>query len=680
LVGKLKDLYLLTDAGLGKTGLAHDSIAPLIQDMMRTSDNSGQRAFRILRNKLPNYLLSSESIIDADDLELVEEGVGGMRLWTLKEEELIEASREKRDADRRRMLFFKRLGMAAILLIIGLSIFAGREAIKAKQQADRAEKQTLIAEAEADRAEKQTLIAEAEEAKAKQQEQIAKEEEAKARAERANAFRQKRFAELSEKKAVEQKGIAEAEKERAEEQTELAKEQTELAKEQRARAVAGEKDATEQRGIAEKKTIEVQRKLDLERSKSDADKAEDLARLDDYEGALSIANESIKAFLASSGGDIKNVNIPSEVYNSLNSVYESVSNSLGNNVFVAHPDMARDLEFNAATDRIAFSTFTDKKTGQIYLVNNEANGSQDRQILSVDDEVRTIRFSPDGKLLLAGTVDGRVLGWEYSNKDKRYKETELFEDGQPLAPKNPSNQYTSENRILSIAFAMPDKNASSYYLAICTKKSYYICKVDKYGRFLDEIQQENRLINYCMFSKTGKYFTLTTQFGAEIYTKKGGAKKWTLYKKIPLMNATEASFSSDDGMIAVGNTKGFVILYDLKNNKTIFKRSIHKAALTALKFSPDNDKLITSSLDHTVKLFDIARYKKDNTQVEPITLLGSSTWIWDISFSKDEKYIYAISQDQTIRKWPTDIEELFKNIEKAKNEKLYLRSRRGNSN
>lgn len=679
LVGKLKDLYLLTDAGLGKTGLAHDSIAPLIQDMMRTSDYAGQRAFRILRNKLPNFLLSPESIIDADDLELVEEGVGGMRLWRVKEEELIEASRKKREADRRRMLFFKRLGMAAILLIIGLSIFAGREAIKAKIQegiAKEKTKEALVAQAEAV---KQQGVAVKNAEEAKKQTQIAKEEEAKAVAERANAFRQKGLAELSEKRAIEQKGIAEAETERAEAETERAEQQTKLAKEQRARAIAGEKDATEQRGIAERKTIEVQRQLDLELSKTEADKAEDLARLDDFQGALATARESIKAFLASSGGNIKDVHLPSEVYNSLNSVYESVSNSLGNNVFVAHPHIARDLEFNGTTDRIAFSTFTDKKIGQIYLVNNEANGSQDRQILPVDDEVRTIRFSPDGRLLLAGTVDGRVLGWEYSSRNERYEGFQLFKNGHPLAPTNLENEYTAENSILSIAFAEPSQNAGYYYLAICTKKSYYIYQIDKYGRIMAEIQHENRAINYCMFSNSGKYFTITTNQGAEVYTKNDEAKKWTLYKKIPLVNATEASFSSDDAMIAIGNKKGFVNLYDLKNDKPMLVKPIHKAPLTALKFSPNNDKLITSSLDHTVKLFDIARYKKDRNQVEPITLLGSSKWVWDISFSKDEKYIYAISQDQTIRKWPTDIEELFKNIEKAKNEKLYLRNRRSSN-
>ena len=139
LIAKLKELYLLTDAGLHKTGLAHDTIAPLVQDSVRTSDHPGQRAFRILRNKIPTYEAFPETIIDADDLVLVEEGAGGMRLWTFKEKELIAASRAKRDKDKRRRRFFRRLAAYAVAIIIGLGIWSIYSADIAKKAADRAD-------------------------------------------------------------------------------------------------------------------------------------------------------------------------------------------------------------------------------------------------------------------------------------------------------------------------------------------------------------------------------------------------------------------------------------------------------------------------------------------------------------------------------------------------------------
>ena len=332
---------------------------------------------------------------------------------------------------------------------------------------------------------------------------------------------------------------------------------------------------------------------------------------------------------------------------------------------------------------VLLSTFTDKKIGQIYLIKNEAKGSQDRQILSVDDEVRTIRFSPNGNLLLTGTVDGRIIGWEYNTRNSRYEEFKFFDKNSPFAPVTEEKEYTAQNAILSIAFASHPSNPKNYYLSICTRKGYYIYQIDQYGRLIGEIQHEDKAIRYCMFSHHGKYFTVVTSSGAEVmkYDLKGdNSKRWKFHKKIKLANATEASFSFNEKLIAVGNKKGFINLYDLENDKPMLVKSVHKGTITALKFSPDNSKLITSSLDHTVKLFDINRYRKDRNQVEPITLLGSSNWIWDISFSKDEKYIYAISQDKTIRKWPTDIGELFKNIEKAKKDKLYMLPRKRSSN
>ncbi|MGB0524208.1 MAG: hypothetical protein ACPGJS_14665 [Flammeovirgaceae bacterium] len=119
-----KDLYLLTDAGMGMSGLAHDTLAPIIQKEFRQSDKPGQRASIILENKLASYTHNEESLIDEEDLKIVETGAAGMRIWLKKEEELIEKSREKALKAQRFRRNVRKLGSVATILIIIVSILA----------------------------------------------------------------------------------------------------------------------------------------------------------------------------------------------------------------------------------------------------------------------------------------------------------------------------------------------------------------------------------------------------------------------------------------------------------------------------------------------------------------------------------------------------------------------------
>ncbi len=152
LLTRLKSLYLLTEVGSKTTGLTHDALAPIVQREIKDSDKPGQRALRILSSKMPEYQYSPETVyIDEEDLMLVERGAGGMRLWTLKEQQLIEKSRKRRaklQAERKRNQRLKNIGAVAITaLAILAGIFAFRSNQQAKREALKAEASKLVSEA-----------------------------------------------------------------------------------------------------------------------------------------------------------------------------------------------------------------------------------------------------------------------------------------------------------------------------------------------------------------------------------------------------------------------------------------------------------------------------------------------------------------------------------------------------
>ncbi|WP_027001157.1 hypothetical protein [Hugenholtzia roseola] len=124
LLGKLSELYLLSSVTPTLTGLAHDTLAPLIQNEFKNSDRAGQRAFRILENRVIEFEADPTATLDETDLTLVERGANGMRLWNQKEKLLIEASRQQRKKRKRVIAALRWAGVAVVALIAGFGIWA----------------------------------------------------------------------------------------------------------------------------------------------------------------------------------------------------------------------------------------------------------------------------------------------------------------------------------------------------------------------------------------------------------------------------------------------------------------------------------------------------------------------------------------------------------------------------
>ncbi|MGB0861815.1 MAG: hypothetical protein ACPGXZ_02810 [Saprospiraceae bacterium] len=124
LVKKFKELYLLTDAGAAQTGLAHDTLAPIVIKETRGSDKSGQRALRILTNKVSGFENDETLLLDEMDLQFVEEGKEGMRLWSQLEQDLVKASAERRDKNERQRKMRMIMAAVAVGFILLLGVFS----------------------------------------------------------------------------------------------------------------------------------------------------------------------------------------------------------------------------------------------------------------------------------------------------------------------------------------------------------------------------------------------------------------------------------------------------------------------------------------------------------------------------------------------------------------------------
>ena len=113
--------YLLAWLSKDKTALAHDTLAPIVRYNSEISDKPGQKARRILETKMINYQQEEETIIEPEDLALVENGKDGMRVWTLQEQKLIKKSQAYRDRieeERRAQEAFKKRNRVLVVALL----------------------------------------------------------------------------------------------------------------------------------------------------------------------------------------------------------------------------------------------------------------------------------------------------------------------------------------------------------------------------------------------------------------------------------------------------------------------------------------------------------------------------------------------------------------------------------
>ena len=150
LIAKCKELYLLTDAqhGKGQTALTHDTLAPVVAIEYNNSDRPGQRASRILSNKINDFREAAEALyLDEMDLTVVESGQPGMRKLQIDEEKLLAVSRRQRERRRRIRRRLWTGGILMVLAIIASAVLAYFNMKEAERQANRATSNLLAIKA-----------------------------------------------------------------------------------------------------------------------------------------------------------------------------------------------------------------------------------------------------------------------------------------------------------------------------------------------------------------------------------------------------------------------------------------------------------------------------------------------------------------------------------------------------
>ncbi|MFY9556908.1 MAG: WD40 repeat domain-containing protein [Blastocatellia bacterium] len=119
--------------------------------------------------------------------------------------------------------------------------------------------------------------------------------------------------------------------------------------------------------------------------------------------------------------------------------------------------------------------------------------------------------------------------------------------------------------------------------------------------------------------------------------------------------AWSAATHQDGGMVAALSPDGSLLAYTVQNNLKLWEREgsekvrtlgQHGGKITCCRFSPDGTRLVTSSADGTLKIWDATAHEQGVT-------LHHADAVTDCCFTPDGAYFMTASRDKTVKVWET---------------------------
>lgn len=247
------------------------------------------------------------------------------------------------------------------------------------------------------------------------------------------------------------------------------------------------------------------------------------------------------------------------------------------------------------------------------------------------DGVNAVVFSPDGKYVATGSLDGTARLWEISG-DRPFK------------------FMVHKDTVKSVAFSQ-DKD--SKYLATASNENIVrIWGTNTSEKLYDLPHQEP--VTDVAFSPNNKYLA-TVSNNKDIHVWERTNNKKNLFVQKPYLlqhqaNVNAIVFSPDSNYIATASLDGNARIWEITNGKRLCEMP-HKGSVTNVTFSSDGEDLATASRDNIARVW--RKWNHTCVKVKPVELQHTA-FVEAVAFSPNGKYLVTGGRDSTARVWEID--------------------------
>ena len=262
-----------------------------------------------------------------------------------------------------------------------------------------------------------------------------------------------------------------------------------------------------------------------------------------------------------------------------------------------------------------------------------ATGRELKTFIGHQSPVRVVIFSPDGKTLASGSADRSVKLWDVSTG----RELETFRGFQ--------------SHVLNVSFSRNGKTLVSG--SADRKIKFWDILV---GREFNTFKWHRGSVLSVRFSPDGQ----TIASGSTDRS----VKSWDMAtgRELKTINGHQGtvlnvSFSPDGKTLVSGSTDKSIELWDVSTGQELRAFNGHQDAVYSVSFSPDGKTLVSGSADKSIELWDVS------TGQELKTLSGHRDSVYSVGFSPDGKTIASGSADKSIKLWDVSTGQELKTLD-----------------
>jgi WD40 repeat protein len=294
---------------------------------------------------------------------------------------------------------------------------------------------------------------------------------------------------------------------------------------------------------------------------------------------------------------------------------------------------------------------------------------EDVRVLPWRASVRRIAFSPDGKLLAAGSYEGAVKVWDLGGGVAEPITHNLYAGpilGLAFSPDSRCLAWctgTGRVRIIEAWTGREVQTLRGHDGAVCCVTFSPDGRRLATGGSDQRVQiwdiaapQEVRSLlrdggwNYdCAFSLDDRYIALAGGISHSRNAEHRSVRIWDLEKgawdKEFQWTGHLTSVAFGPNQVAAGGEDGTAVIWDVATGAVRHKLQGHLGVVTGVAYSPDGRRLATAGADGTVRWWDT------DTGLQTHTVPGQGTPLSGVAYSPDGRLVAAGGADPTVRLW-----------------------------